>query len=438
MKNRVLYFSKKLISHELITGSFFVFVGAFVSSVLAFLLNVFLARNLVASDYGTYASLLSIFTLAIIPGQAILPVIVKFATSYFSSGQHSLARSLYFSSLKLLSVFALLIILFFTVFSSTLLSFLKISDYGLILLLGIAVAVQYLAVVNAAFLQSLIKFNVIAVGNLLTGFVRLCAGVLLVVLGFNVLGAVTALILSIFSGILFTFYPLRSIFAKDHQQKIKIPYREIAKYAVPTAFSVFFLNSFISTDVILVKHYFNPTDAGLYGGLSLIGKAVFYFTGVIPSVMFPLLIRRHTKGESFHRLFYLALLLVALPSLTISVFYFIFPEFTVSVFLGKKYLFIAPYVGLFAIFITIFNMLNVFVNFFLSLQKTKVLIFVLIAAILQIFLIFLFHSSFYQVIGVSLITSIVFLISLFIFYLIEFNQFKEIKKLIISINNPVE
>lgn len=438
MKKKVSRLGKKLIKHELIAGSAYVFIGTLIASILSFLLNLFLARNLSASDYGEYASLLSVMTLAAIPAQSILPVIVRFATDFFASKDIAKARFFYISTIKVIAMIAIFILLLFMVLTPFIATFLKIDDYSLIFTLGLIVAIQYMAIINIAYLQSLIKFSFVSLTFILTAFFRLILTVILVFFGYKVFGALLGTLFGFFVGFIFGFFPLKFLLKGDKKERIDFKIREILRYAVPTTTAILFLNSFISVDVILVKHFFNASQAGLYGGLSLVGKAIFYFTGIIPGVMFPLLIRRHSNGESFHRLFYLALLLVAIPSMCISVFYFIFPQFTLNLFLGKKYLEVAPYLGLFAIFITIFNMLNVFVNFFLSLKKTKVFVFVIISAVLQIILIFLFHDSFYQVISVSLIASVIFLIFLFLYYLKEFGQFNEIKKLISAVNTPIE
>jgi len=131
------------------------------------------------------------------------------------------------------------------------------------------------------------------------------------------------------------FIPLRFLFKKSNDISVKIPVRELINYAVPATIAIFCLSSFISTDVILVKHFFSPVQAGLYGGMSLIGKVIFYFTAPIPTVMFPLLIKRHAKNQSFNRLFYLSLFLVLIPSVLISGFYFYFLHLLLS-FLGKR------------------------------------------------------------------------------------------------------
>jgi O-antigen/teichoic acid export membrane protein len=135
-------------------------------------------------------------------------------------------------------------------------------------------------------------------------------------------------------------------------------------------------------------------------------------------VMFPLLVKRHAKGVNFNNLFYLALCLVILPSVAITAFYFVFPQFVINLFLGgREYLFVAPYLGIFGLYLTVFSLVNVCVSFFLSLNKTNISILVVFAAVCQIILIYIFHSNFYQVIGVSLtVSTLLFISLLFLFF----------------------
>ena len=81
--------------HELISGSFYIFLGSMFSNVLAFFLNLFLARNLSYADYAVFASLLSVITLASIPAGSINTIIVKFATDYFVKKQSEKLKRLY-------------------------------------------------------------------------------------------------------------------------------------------------------------------------------------------------------------------------------------------------------------------------------------------------------------------------------------------------------
>lgn len=134
--------------------------------------------------------------------------------------------------------------------------------------------------------------------------------------------------------------------------------------------------------------------------------------------MFPLLVKRHTQEIKFQNIFYLALLLVILPSIAITVFYFLFPGFVINLFLGgRDYLKVAPLLGLMGVFLVLFSINNVFVNFFLSIKKTIISLLVLLMAIFQIILIILFHENFYQIIMVSILSLVLLLILLLLYYL---------------------
>jgi len=168
------------------------------------------------------------------------------------------------------------------------------------------------------------------------------------------------------------------------------------------------LTSFISTDILLVKHFFNPQQAGLYAGLSLVARVIFFLSAPIGSVMFPIVVQKYSKKESFTRTFNLSLLLVLLPSVLIAIFYMLFPDFSILFFLKKQnYLAISHLLTPFAIFIVLFSLLSIIANFYLSINKTKVYIPVVIGALAQIILICLFHNSFAQIITISLVITFV-------------------------------
>jgi O-antigen/teichoic acid export membrane protein len=361
-----------------------------------------------------------------VPVGSLGPVIVKFAANYFAKDETEKAARLYSQMFKFIFVISVLLFLTFIALTPQIKNFLRIQETSYVIFSGLIISFFYLNLVNSSFIQSLLKFNYLAFLSVFGSFAKIIFGILLIFLGFKIFGALGGIFAMTFSTFIISFLPLRSVFKNIKNNKTKIPVKEIISYALPTSFAIFFLTSFTSTDVILVKHFFNPHDAGFYAGLSLIGKVIFYFTGPIPMVMFPLLIKRHSLGKNFNSLFYLALLLVIFPSILITVFYFLFPSFVINIFLGgKEYLKISPYLGFFGVYLTVFSLVNVYVNFFLSLNKMKIVPMVVIASILQALLIALFHSSFYQVIGVSLGVSLVLFALLIFYYFSQYTRFKK-------------
>lgn len=428
----------KLISHELISGSFYIFLGSMVSNILAFLLNLYLARSLSYADYAIFASLLSVITLLSMPANSLNSIIVKFATGYFVKKENNKLKNLYLLFFKLLLGLCAFIILIFIIFAGVFNSYLHLDNIWYPILTGLVISLFFLNSLNMSFLQSLLKFGFISFTTAFGGIIKLIFGVILVILGLKAFAGIWSIFFMTLGMFIFAFFPLANVLkSKSSEDKIQLNTKKIFSYAFPTLITILFLTSFTSTDVILVKHFFNPHLAGFYAGLSLIGKVIFYFTLPIPLVMFPLLVKRHSTGAKFVNLFYIALLLVIIPSISITVFYFLRPNLVVNLFLGgKEYLYISKYLGIFGLYLTIFSMVNVSVSFFLSLNKTKIAIPVVVAAVLQVILIYMFHSDFYQIIEVSLLTSTTLFVFLIAIFIKNFTNLTRIKESVPYINNP--
>lgn len=428
----------KLLKHDLIGGSLFMFIGSMVANVMAFLLNLFFARTLTYADYAIFASLLSVITLAAIPAGSLNTIIVKFATDYFANKEFGKLKSLYFLFFKLIFGISIFIVASFMVFSIPFAKFLRLDSIWYVIATGLSIASFYILALHNAFLQSLLKFGFISFMSGFGGVLKLIFGVGFLLLGFRAYSGIWGIFFMGLGMFLLAFFPLKEIiFAKRTDVKISLGVKSILLYAIPTFVTVLFMTSFTSVDVILAKHFFTPSDAGFYAGLSLVGKVIFYFTIPIPIVMFPLIVKRHATGKGIINIFLLALILVTVPSVLITAVYLFFPKFVITLFLGgRDYLSIAPYLGYFGIFLTIFSIVNLFVNFYLSLGRIKIVFPVTIAALMQIVLIYLFHKTFSEIITVSLIVTVSLLLMFLGLFIKHYGSSVKIKETINLLNTP--
>ncbi len=417
----VLFF--KVVRHELVRGSFWLSVGAIGSSFIAFLTNLFLARNLSIAEYGVYASLLSFFTLATIPAKSITTVIVRIAGGYFAKKQQVKAAYLYRKLLFSIIILSVIVLAFLLLFSRILTEFLHIGNPLFASLIAIAVTFSYLGLVNQSYLLSQLRFSFITFVSIVSSFVRLVVAIALVYAGFKMFGPIFSIVTASFVTFILKAFPLAGLLRSKSEKPIEIPRGEILKYAFPSAIAILSLSSFISVDIILARHFLPSHEAGLYGGMSLIGKVIAYSTTPIVSVMFPIVVKRYEANQEFKRVLYLAIFLVAMPASIITFFYFLFPDFTIRLFLNNsEYLDKASILWLFGLFIFTHMVLNVFVNFFLSIKKTKVFIFVAIFALLQIMFISIFHESIFQILMISISLIFILLCLLFIYFLLRIKR----------------
>lgn len=406
----------QFVAHPLVAGSTIIFIGALFSNFFNFLFNLFMSRNLSVADYGILASLVSLITLCALASESFVPTIVSFAGSYFAKGEIRMVKALFIKFGKFSFSLGILVLVIFIIFSSQIGIFFKINDKSLIILVGLIVFSGFIGVVNRALLQAKLLFKYMAMIGLLGSFIKLAVGVILVFVGFKVLGGILAFFISFFIPYLLTFIPLKFIFAKNGDNS-KINLTHLFRYGGPAALTLCGLTLFITTDIVLTKHFFDPKSAGIYAGLSLVGRIIFFLTGPIGSVMFPLIVQKHAKEEDFHNTFRLSLLLVFTPSVLMTIFYFLFPQFTIRFFLkNEEYLLAAPLLGFFGIFITEFALLSILANFYLSIKKTKVFIPVILFATIQATLIWFYHRDFSQIITISIIATGLPLAMLLLYY----------------------
>lgn len=416
MKDKTIAFLKKTLQHELISGSLFIFAGSVVGNFLAFLFNFFIIHNLKsASDYGIYASLVSLVNLVAIPAQSFVTIIVQFATEYFSRKQMGKALQLYTSLFKFTILLGIVTFLVFMIFSSPIEQFFHFNNVWFLSIAAATIAVMYLGIVNNAYATSLLKFGFLSWLQVWVGVIKIAGALLLFIIGYSVFGALGIVFLAAVIPFFLGFIPIVPLF-RQHKERIQIHYGELIRYAIPATIATLAISSFTASDILLVKHYFPSHEAGLYAGLALVGRVIFYFTGTIPLVMFPLIIKRYNLKQNYDNLLYLSLAMVIVPSLFITLFYFLFPSFTTQLFLGKQYKAVIPYVGFIALYMTIFSIVNLLVTFFLSLKKTNIMFPVASAGVLQILGIVVFHASFQHVITVNIAISVLLLIALLLYY----------------------
>lgn len=417
MKNILLEQIKRMFRHELINGATIIFLGSLLTNVVNFFFNLFMVRNLSEGEYGILASLLSFISLSTLPAGAAVPTLVHFGASYFAKNELNLVKGLFFKATKFMFVFGIVVFLTAIVFAGQIKEFFRIEDEIFIILAAISMLFGIMQVVNFALLQAKLAFSFITLVNLLGSISKLLFGVILIFLHFAAKGGLSAYLLSAVIPYAISFIPLRFVF-QSGIIKSKLSLGTLISYGAPSAIALFGLTSFISTDIILVKHFFNPVDAGVYATLSLVGKVIFYFSAPITTVMFPLIAQKYTRSENFHRIFKLSLLLVFAPSLVLSIFYFFLPEFIVGFFTNKSSVISAAgsYLWMFGIFIALYSAIYVFVNFFLAIKKTDVFVPVVLCAGLQVVGISVFHRSFMDVLLTSIIVTSLLLFLLLLYY----------------------
>lgn len=403
---------KNAITNPLISGSAIMVLGSNSINFLNYLYHLIMGRMLGPSFYGELASLISLMGLLGIIPAAVSLVIIK----YVSSAKDKKEVAILASWLKTKILQASLIFFVFIIIASPFIaSFLHINKLSYLFLIGVIFLFSIQALVNRSILQGLLKFKVMVISVLVENGTKLVISVALVYLGFRVGGAMVAFVLSTLLGWYIANSYIRFGF-KTNSTNLWDP-KPMILFAIPVLVQSFAITSLYSSDVLLVKHFFSSHEAGIYASLSTLGKIIFFGAGPIGSVMFPLVSQRQARKQNYRKIFTLSFFGTGFSALGVLLIYWLFPEYAIRLLYGSAYLEASPLLVWFGIFISLFTLSALLINYGLSLGKTSIVVFPSLAALIQIILIWFFHNTIFTVILISIFVTALLLVFLLIYFI---------------------
>lgn len=393
-----------LVKEPLIAGSLWIAAGNFFISIGNYLYNLLMGRLLLPAEYGVLVSLISFSIVISLPAGVVTTIITKLSAHFFARKEISkisrLAQT--FTSLTLVGV--LIVIIFFSFGEFYIRSFLNIEDTFLIFITGSMVALGLVSSVNQGILRGLLFFKLLAALGILTVLIKLGLGWYLVTQQWAVLGALLAIFIASILSWFLSFVPIKKFYLPLVKQSLGLR-KKIFDISLPT-FSVTTMTLFfLSSDVLLVKHFFPATLAGIYAAVSVMGKVIFYVIGSILTVFFPIVAQKFAQGNQWIRELVQGLLLVSIPGIIGVLIYFLYPDVVLKIFFPKKeYYQAASFIGLYSIYMLLFSLASLLTNFYLAIEREKLTYIALFGALLQILLITIFHDTISKVILMSIVS----------------------------------
>ncbi len=390
---------KNLLKHPLFSGSVLMVGGNMFANIINYIYQIYFAgRFLGPVGNGQLGSLFAILYIVTIIPISTSASIVKFVSS---SKNHAEAVLVYQRINSLIFKVSLILSILLLLSSPLLSNFLHVPISG-VLIVPFVLFFSLIALVNQATLQGLLKFWGSVGPNIVSSAMKLVFGFIFVLLGWYVFGAMVGVLLGMLLAYIYSWYLFKK-FSKNVKPKGKFDFNKFLKYSFPVLLHSFAFTSIFTVDVILVKHFFPESIAGEYVALSTLGKIIYFAASPIAGVMFPIVAGKHSRGEKYFHLLMSSLFVTLLISLGAVSFYFLIPKIVIGLSYGSKYLDIAsdlPWMGLFICFYSVSYFM---MNFFLSIDTTRLVILPLIFSILQIILLWFFHGSILEVIQISLV-----------------------------------
>jgi O-antigen/teichoic acid export membrane protein len=375
------------------SSSFLVFITAIVS-ILNFIYNALMSRMLKISDFGDLRALFSVVMIIAIPVSVVQTTIAKFTAELYKIHLGKL-KLLIMHTLSFIFILGFILIVIFTVFRYQIYNYLKVSSVSLIICLGPVLLVMLIQPVILGIFQGLQRFILLGINNLISTILKLLLGIFFVYLGYATLGALYGLI---FSGVLviLTFgLILISSFRKGRTIKDVYNKQDIYSYS-GYALGILICFSVLSQiDIIIVKHKFLPSEAGLYACAAVIGKGFLFLPVPIVTILFPKVVENNKRGRSNLFILMQSLFFSLILCLVGIIICFFFPHFLVKIF-GSKYAQATYLIKIFGLSMSPFALFYVVINYFLSKYRLSFFYYCLLVCILEIFILFFWPKTLEQ------------------------------------------
>jgi O-antigen/teichoic acid export membrane protein len=391
-------------SGDLLENVFVVGGYSILSVAFMVLFHLLAARYLGPTQYsvlGTFASIL--FMVILVSGSMYL-IITRFITYHHTRYQYEQINYLVNTALKYFFAAGFLVFLIIFISASQIAAFFNIDSIGPVVMMGFAVWLQLLVpVYEGAFkglenLHSMGRMRVIESGS---------RWVIALIFAYILQGGtepstkttmlVFAMGLGTFVALTYTYVAIRDL---QRLHSVRPNMQEIWDYAKPAVLMTATIALLLNADVILVKHFFPPEQAGVYAASSLLAKIPFYISWVFSSVIFPRVTKLYVDGRPSGHLLRISLKWMAVI-MVISTFINIF--FANKIFrlvFGQQYT-VGGYIGLYAFAMGLLAIVNILVVYQLALKRFTLAKIIPWFFLLETALFIIFHDTIFQIVTVT-------------------------------------
>jgi O-antigen/teichoic acid export membrane protein len=274
---------------KILNGSIILLIGSIVVSLANFGYNIGVARMLGPSDFSHAAAAVTILMLI----SAITLAFQLVCTKLIARSDAIEAKAAVFQDLmKRAWMIGVGLGVFMLLTASMLTSYLRLSSPWIIILLAIGLTIYVPLGVKRGGLQGTCRFRGLAWNMAAEAIVKFVGAIVLIAMGFGVLGAVAAISASV---ILAFWLPDKASELRGPALAGTAEHVGEGRQAV-----VFFVGQVIisNIDILMVKHFFKPEDAGLYAAIALVGRLLYFAAWSVVSAMFPVSAEKKENGSS--------------------------------------------------------------------------------------------------------------------------------------------
>jgi O-antigen/teichoic acid export membrane protein len=383
---------KRLTASSFLRHNAIFFVGSGLVSFLNYLYYPVLGRLLTPADFGEVQAIVSFFLQTGVFLQVLTLVTIGVVKRYPAGAQ----RAGLLAELERLALWVSLILLIPALaFSPWMQSFLHFHSPWPFILLALSVPLAIPAAFRNAFIQSQQRFGLLSGAGLIGAGSKLILSTGFVLVGLRSVGAIMGIVLAQVLSLLYAIFWARRLGGpgmswRPGRPNLKLIRPEL-RYAGLVLITALAINVLLSVDIIVVKHYFSPHEAGLYAGIATIARIIYFLTGPLAGV----LIATVVLGQTVHNraLVRRSLALVTFLGGSALIAFTLWPGFIISLLLGDTYTEQMSLLPPLSLAIFLLSIVNLLVYYHVALRHTRIVFAALTGLVVTMGLILVQHDT---------------------------------------------
>jgi O-antigen/teichoic acid export membrane protein len=397
--------ARRLLRNDFVVHGSLIFASTTLINICNYGFHLVVSRRLGVTGYGALASLLAALMLATFPAMISTYTVTKYASALHAVRDYAGLRTLVERTLLFSALIAAIACSLGFLARNPLASYLNLPDVRPVVLLTLIVSVQFIFITIRGVLQGVQDFLRFAIATVSEVAGKLVLGVGLVYAGFGVGGALFGYALATTLSLAYT---ISAIYG--HLDEKRGPLRIEASHLLRTTSAIAASTASLAAlgfiDVVLVKHYFDPHAAGLYGAVSLVGKALLFVASFVPTILLPKAAARSARGESpLPLLLQAGAATAAFAGIGLGVLCFR-SEFTVAMMAGPAFVAAAPYVFPYGCAMALLGATTTVASFKIGVHQFDYVLPLVAIAVAEIVALTFLHRTLSQVVSVVLVAQV--------------------------------
>jgi O-antigen/teichoic acid export membrane protein len=313
---------ERLRASAIVKQSLLVFSAGMVVNVCGFVAHAIASRQLGVTEYGGLYALINAALIASLPAAFVAPVVAQLAAEFRALHDDGHLRGLTDSIAGGFAKLGALYLIVAAIGAVPFAHFLHVPIWS-VPFVGLLAGMTLFVNALRAIAQGTQDFVGYGFSNAAEGLAKVIGISLLIGLGLRLGGGIVGFALGPACALIYLAMRLKRRYAVSEPRALHYDWRRILNAGAGAAAATVAIALMGSADVILVKHYFAPHEAGLYAAASLGGKMLLYLVGFVPTVLLPQAADRHARGARTREVLAGSLMMLVTVALCgIFIFYF--------------------------------------------------------------------------------------------------------------------